>query len=144
MSKSTEHHHDLPYTGSCLCGDVRYQVEKLEPKMGHCHCTMCRKFHGAAFATFGEAKAENFIWLTGEQNLKTFTAENGTRRKFCQNCGSSMVFEASGETSNLVEFSLGTLDSDINEKPDVHIFTAYKANWYEPGNDLPKFTKGRA
>ena len=44
------------YKGLCLCGSIKYAVDKIEPKMGHCHCSMCRKFHGAAFATFGEAK----------------------------------------------------------------------------------------
>ena len=46
--------------GTCLCGGIVYEVNALEPKMGHCHCSMCRKFHGAAFATYGEAKRENF------------------------------------------------------------------------------------
>ncbi len=38
--------------------------------MAHCHCSMCRKFHGAAFSTYGEAKIENFKWLQGEGFLK--------------------------------------------------------------------------
>ena len=54
---------NLPYTGSCLCGAVQYSVDKIEKQMAHCHCTMCRKFHGAAFATFGEARTENFHWV---------------------------------------------------------------------------------
>ena len=53
-------------TGSCLCGAIAYEVKELEPNMANCHCGMCRKFHGAAFATFGEAKSENFRWTRGE------------------------------------------------------------------------------
>ncbi len=57
--------------GQCLCGSVIYKVAAIENRMGHCHCSMCRKFHGAAFATFGEAKAEHFRWVTGEDQLKS-------------------------------------------------------------------------
>jgi len=55
--------------------------------MTHCHCTMCRKFYGAAFSTFDEAKVENFRWIKATEQLKTYQAANGTQRKFCQQCG---------------------------------------------------------
>ena len=132
-----------PYFGQCLCGAIKYQVDALEPKMGHCHCRMCRKFHGSAFATFGEVKKENFHWLAGQNELKSYTAHNGTVRQFCQNCGSSMTFAVAASDGGLIEFTLGTLDSDISERPDVHIFTDYKADWFEITGDLVKFKDER-
>ena len=132
------------YKGQCLCGMIKYEVEKIEPKMGHCHCSMCRKFHGSAFATYGEAKVDNFHWVAGEDFLKTYQAPNGTKRQFCQNCGSSLIFIPSNDTGESVEFSLGTLDSDIELKPDVHIFTDYAASWYEVSDNLPQFTEDRS
>ena len=132
------------YSGQCLCGEISYEVTKIEPKMGHCHCSMCRKFHGAAFATFGEAKRENFKWLTGENKIQSFTADNGTIRKFCTNCGSSLIFQDSIDSTDLVEFALGTLDSPIDSKPDVHIFVSSKANWLDITDDLPQFTGNRS
>ena len=132
-----------PYFGQCLCGAIKYKVNAIEPKMGHCHCRMCRKFHGSAFATLGEAKRENFHWLSGHGSLASYVGQNGTVRQFCQTCGSSMTFEAADSDGSIVEFSLGTLDSDIAERPDVHIFTAYKANWFDIDDDLPKYKDGR-
>ncbi len=132
-----------PYRGSCLCGAVKYEVKKIEPHMAHCHCSMCRKFHGAAFATFGEARKENFRWLQGEELLSAYKASNGTIRTFCSKCGSSMTFKASGGDDNLVEFALGTLDTDIEHRPDAHIYTAYKADWMELHDELPKYFEGR-
>ncbi|NJN39037.1 MAG: hypothetical protein HC772_19095 [Leptolyngbyaceae cyanobacterium CRU_2_3] len=35
----------------------------------HCHCSTCRKIHGAAFGTFGHAEAKGFCWTQGEQLL---------------------------------------------------------------------------
>ena len=132
-----------PYTGECLCGSIKYEVTKIEPRMGHCHCSMCRKFHGAAYATLGEALAENFRWLKGESLLKTYLAPNGTRRKFCENCGSSLIFEPSGDNGRLVGFSLGTLDTELELRPDAHIFCDSAANWCEVNDDLPQFKAGR-
>ena len=129
--------------GSCLCGAVKYQVTKLEPKMAHCHCTMCRKFHGAAFSTFGEALTENFTWLQGESYLKSFTAENGTTRQFCSQCGSSLTFASSTNTGSTVEFSLATLDTPILERPDAHIHCQSKADWYEITDELTQFQRDR-
>jgi hypothetical protein len=133
-----------PYFGSCLCDGVQYQVDHIEPDLGHCHCTMCRKFHGASFATLGEAKADNFTWIKGEGLLESYKAENGTIRQFCRRCGSSMTFSVSNNEEGLVEFALGTLDSDIPNLPDAHIFLDFAANWSCLNDELPKYREGRS
>lgn len=132
-----------PKTGSCLCGSVKYEVDRIEPRMGHCHCSMCRKFHGAAFATLGEAESRHFRWLAGEDKLEAYAAPNGTVRRFCKLCGSSMTFASADDTGELVEFALGTLDSDIDLNPDAHIYVGSKANWVEISDDLPQYDAGR-
>lgn len=129
--------------GSCLCGAVRYEVKTIEPKMGHCHCSMCRKFHGAAFATYGEALSQNFQWVSGQDKLQSYTANNGTVREFCGVCGSSLTFAPSGDAGDVVEFAVATLDEAINHRPDAHIFTAYKASWFDINDDLPQYDEGR-
>ena len=83
--------------GSCLCGKIRFSLRKgdddnLFSSIAHCHCKMCRKFHGAAFSTFGEVKESNFE-LIGDsmEHLKAYKSEeNDTIRKFCGNCGTKM------------------------------------------------------
>jgi len=131
------------YKGQCLCGAIKYEVDKIEPQMANCHCSMCRKFHGAAFSTFGEAKAKNFRWIEGEDKLKSYKADNGSVRQFCNNCGSSMTFAPFKDFNELVEFSLGTLDSDIDIMPDAHVYIASKANWVEVCDKLPQYKEGR-
>ena len=134
---------NLPYTGSCLCGAVQYSVDKIEKQMAHCHCTMCRKFHGAAFATFGEARTENFHWVNGKDQLKNYVGENGTKRLFCSTCGSSLIFVPSNDTGEYVEFALGTLDSEIENIPDAHIFTNYSSCWFQITDELPQHQESR-
>ncbi|OZG74515.1 hypothetical protein BTA51_05815 [Hahella sp. CCB-MM4] len=132
-----------PYRGSCLCGEIRYEVDQIGPKMGHCHCSMCRKFHGAGFTTYGEADAEHFRWVAGEHLLQSYKAHNGTVRRFCRQCGSSLTFASSNDSGKVVEFALGTLDSDIPCRPDVHIFVGSKANWSRIDDDLPQYEGDR-
>ena len=38
--------------GSCLCGAVTWEVSGEPNTAYHCHCKICRKVHGAAFATY--------------------------------------------------------------------------------------------
>ena len=46
--------------GSCLCGAIRYEIDGPLGAAGHCHCTMCRKAHGAAFGTYSRVKRDAF------------------------------------------------------------------------------------
>ncbi len=134
---------NVPYQGSCLCGSIKYEVDKIETNMGHCHCSMCRKFHGAGCATFGEAKAQNFRWTEGEEKLACYKAKNGTVRKFCKNCGSSMTFASTDDPQELIEFTLGTIDSKLDLRPDAHIYTGSKADWTTICDDLPQYIESR-
>lgn len=104
---------------------------------------MCRKFHGAAFATLAEAGREDFHWLQGGQMLRSYRADNGTVRRFCHCCGASMTFAAAGDNGRTIEFSVGTLDNPAMLSPDVHIFVDSKADWYDIDAKLPCFRAGR-
>ncbi|WP_019528778.1 GFA family protein [Dasania marina] len=129
----------MSLTGSCLCGAIAYQASAINNTISHCHCQMCRKFHGAAFASYGSIAPANFKWLRGEQALKSYTASNGTIRQFCQHCGSSLTFTSKSQPT--IELALGSLDVDITQRPVAHIFTAYKANWYSITDGLPCFAE---
>jgi len=133
-----------PYRGQCLCGAVRYEVDAFQPHVAHCHCSMCRKFHGAAFATLGEARLADFRWIQGEADLQAYHADNGTVRRFCRHCGSSMTFTASDPVEGRIEVSLGTLDSNLELSPDAHIFVGSKASWSEIHDALPQYEGDRS
>ncbi|MEM7537717.1 MAG: GFA family protein [Chloroflexota bacterium] len=132
-----------PYKGSCLCGEIRFEVDEFLSTIGHCHCSMCRKFHGAAFATLADVPAEHFRWTAGEHLLKGYTAQNGTIRRFCINCGSSLTFFTPNGPSDIVEIAMGCFDDDVPVKANAHIFVASGANWFEHEDELPHFEAGR-
>lgn len=132
-----------PYHGSCLCGAVQFEIDEFLPQAAHCHCSMCRKFHGAAYATIASVPRSRFRWLAGEDCLKGYTAPNGTTRSFCEHCGSSLVFHSPKAPSDIIEIALGAIDGDIPLKPDAHIFVHSGANWVDVEDDIPQFEAGR-
>ncbi len=132
-----------PYHGSCLCGVVEYEVDEFLSHVAHCHCSMCRKFHGAAFATIAGVSRSKFRWVSGEEALKGYTAENGTTRTFCKHCGSSLTFTSPRASNDVVEIALGTVDGDIPVEPNAHIFVGSGANWVAISDDLPRYREGR-
>jgi hypothetical protein len=131
------------YQGSCLCGAIRFEVDEFAPQTGNCHCSMCRKFHGAAYATIAEARRNHFHWISGTDMLKAYTAVNGTTRTFCANCGSSLIFSSPNADPDLVELALGCFDDEVPVKPDAHIYVASGAQWARPADDLPQYEAGR-
>src|SRR5215467_4548197 len=79
----------MPLTGNCLCGDVAFEIAGPVEGLCHCHCSMCRKSHGAAFATFVAASKRDFRWLRGTDRLHRYESSPGAFRAFCARCGSA-------------------------------------------------------
>jgi hypothetical protein len=128
------------YSGSCLCGDIKFSVTGFSDNIANCHCTMCRKFHGAAFGTL--TSVEGLNWLSGKEQLKDFVAPNGTTRTFCKECGSSLGFRVKGALLNNIEIAVSIFDDDIPITVDAQIYTANKANWCSLDDQLPAFEEG--
>jgi len=77
--------------GSCLCGGVKYRINGTLTHARNCHCSMCRKAHGAAFRSRASAKASGFEWLQGESLVTFYESSPGNYRGFCRVCGSPVV-----------------------------------------------------
>jgi hypothetical protein len=131
------------HAGSCLCGAVAFEVQDFDGPVAHCHCKMCRKFHGAEYATFASVSRRWFTWLRGQDAIAEYEASNGTVRTFCRHCGSSLFFRSPRADPEIVEIALGTFDADVPVRPDAHIFVASAANWTAIEDHLPQFPEGR-
>jgi hypothetical protein len=98
---------------------------------------MCRKAHGAAFRTRATVRVEHFRFKTGEELLTYYESSSGEYRSFCRVCGSNLVTKFNRHP-HVYGFALGTLDTDPEVKPVRHVFTRYKAPWYEITDGLPQ------
>ena len=124
--------------GSCLCGQIKYQLDGGIELINNCHCAMCRKAHGAAFGSFLHAASEGFRWTAGEDVVQQYQSSPGNIRAFCRVCGSNMpVLEDDGQ----VNIPAGTLDDDPGVRPIVNIFAGSKASWFDIEGSLPQFNE---
>ena len=130
----------MPYRGSCLCGAVKFEISGPLRNIVHCHCSMCRKAQGSAFATNGVVESGKFAITAGEDQLQAYESSPGKQRYFCSNCGSPIMSKLESRPDQL-RVRLGAIDTDIDERPEAHIFVGAKANWEEICGDLPQFDK---
>jgi hypothetical protein len=122
--------------GSCLCGSVQYELDGQFEVMSHCHCSMCRKHHGAAFATFVTVPLHGFRWISGEDVLSTYQSSAYGKRTFCSKCGSVMpVVEPD---TGVVFCPAGNLDGQLGIQPQSHGFLGSKASWHTIADALPQ------
>jgi hypothetical protein len=120
-----------------LCGKARYELGGAAQLINHCHCSMCRKAHGAAFGSFLHAPGAEFRWIDGASAVQHYESSPGAFRAFCRHCGSGLpVLEDGGAH---VTIPAGTLDVDPGVRPVVHIHVASRAPWYEIADSLPQF-----
>jgi hypothetical protein len=111
---------------SCLCGDIEWDYDGELAWMSHCHCSRCRKAHGAAFATYTWGPADRFR-LHGRAKPVRWESSPGYSRSFCGRCGSTVPgdpFDGS------VFLPAGSFDGDPGVRPQAHIFVGSKAPWY--------------
>jgi len=122
--------------GGCLCGAVRYQITGLLYDASHCHCSMCRRQHGAAFATYAKFNPDDFRWISGEDLVKVYETSSGSGWCFCSECGSSLAGTDNGKVTSV---TLGTVQGDPGIRPESHIFMGSMAAWDEINDNLPQF-----
>jgi hypothetical protein len=122
----------LKHKGSCLCGEVSFEVDGEFESFFMCHCKRCRKDTGSAHSSNLFSTTATLTWLSGERSIKTYRLPSTRHVKsFCTLCGSALP-NIQIET-NLLTVPAGSLDTKILDKPIAHIMVASKADW---DNDL--------
>jgi hypothetical protein len=128
---------DQPILGACLCGAVTFEVTPPTRWCAHCHCTMCRRAHGAGVVTWFGVASPSFRLLTGEGELRWHRSSAGARRAFCGRCGSPMLFEGERWPGE-VHVARATVAGAIDREPTAHVFYDLHVSWLELHDDLRK------
>lgn len=117
------------YSGSCLCGKVKYQVLSEFKNVTNCHCNMCQKHHGAAFATYASVPIQDLVYTSGEELLTSYNSSGSIVRKFCSCCGSSLEWGGSLKFPDWTSIAIATLDVEFEPKVVKDIFTESMVCW---------------
>ena len=125
------------HAGSCLCGAIRFEIIGEFEHFFLCHCGRCRKGTGSAHAANLFSSTARLTWLSGHAEVKTFHVA-GTRheKSFCSNCGAPVPsLQMNGA---LLVVPAGSLDNEIDARPEAHISVASSASWDRDLEAVPK------
>lgn len=134
----------MTWSGGCLCGAVRYQVD-AEPKwVSHCYCSICRKQTGALVGTYVTFPAGTVNWI-GVAPTR-YRSSKDVERSFCSKCGGTIGFHRVHETT----LSAGSLDNPsalpFGGKRNDHVWCQDRVSWFNISDEWPRhdrFPPGR-
>ncbi|MDH5711192.1 MAG: GFA family protein [Gammaproteobacteria bacterium] len=124
---------ELKLEGSCLCGEVAYSVQynisEQTPRFYHCHCKRCRKASGTGHASLIIIGHCSLQWLKGEALLSRYKVPEAERFAtcFCKKCGSALP--RYDEQTGRAVIPAGSLDHDIDLRPQARIFWDSRTEW---------------
>lgn len=116
-------------TGRCLCERIRYEISGEFGPVMNCHCSKCRRWHGAVFRTRALIRKHQFRWTAGEQYLSRYDSSEHVTKFFCRVCGSNLI-STYRNRPDFIGLPMGGLEQDPGVQPQANIFVAYKAPWY--------------
>ena len=114
--------------GSCLCGAIGFQAGLPSKWCAHCHCSMCRKAHGAGYVTWVGFETDQVSFVQGENELKWYESSPGAQRGFCPHCGSTLFFRSERWAGEL-HITLGNINDPIDRQPQANVFFDKHVNW---------------
>ncbi|KAJ6021156.1 hypothetical protein N7540_006660 [Penicillium herquei] len=122
-------------TGSCFCGNVKYNFSGEPADKCICHCLSCRKISGSTYTTNLIIPEPNFSLISGTLKECTAKHENGMdlTLHFCQNCGTTIYKTATLDMfAGVLVLLAGTVDGGQGiekAKPKSELWTKYRADW---------------
>lgn len=128
---------DSLFSGSCLCGAVRFSVQAPTKWVAHCHCTYCRRAHGAPFVTWAGYESAQFHIEPHSQEPRWFESSPGARRASCPTCGTPMFFESTRWPGE-VHVARSLLPDPLDKEPVAHVFYETHVPWLSVEDALPK------
>jgi hypothetical protein len=124
-------------SGACLCKAIRFEVSLPTLFCGHCHCSICRRSHGAAFVTWFGVPREQLRLLPGSDEPACYRSSEHGSRSFCARCGSSLFCE-SAKHPGQIDIVLANMDGPIDRAPQAHVYFSDRVAWHAVGDDLPR------
>ncbi|AVH69024.1 GFA family protein [Nostoc sp. 'Lobaria pulmonaria (5183) cyanobiont'] len=121
---------NLPYTGGCQCGHIRYEIHAQPLTLYLCHCKECQKQSSSAFGMSLTVLRDAVVIVQGKP--KAWTRKNDSGREvnnlFCGDCGTRLFHERTYK-ANTINVKAGTLDDTSWLRPVGNIWTRSAQSW---------------
>jgi hypothetical protein len=128
-------------TGSCLCGSFHFEVTGPLGDVRLCHCDLCRRANGTAFAANARVPLNRFTVLTDKSTVKEYESSPGAWRAFCSSCGSPAYGRTDWDPDH-IRIRLGTLPRTAEASITAHVWVGSKAAWDSIAFHVPAYVKG--
>jgi len=121
---------ELPLTGGCQCGAVRYAVDAPALTVYACHCTECQRRSASAFGMSAPVSRDALRVTQGAPRQWSRTAESGNRVTgfFCPDCGTRLFHETTG-VPGVTVVKAGTFDDTSWLHPVGHFWMRSAQPW---------------
>lgn len=134
---------DLPLTGGCLCGGVRFAVDEPPTSARYCHCRRCQRRTGTAAAVSARIVPGSLRILAGEDLIRSYDPSDGFSKVFCSVCGSAL-WSQNPDDPSVISIRFGAFDGDPGIRPSLRQYVASAAPWEPiPDDGLPRFPGAR-
>lgn len=121
--------------GSCLCGEVAFELVLAAGRILSCQCAACRRGQSAAHTANIFVDSAKFRWLRGESQVSNYGPPKDWHfgSAFCRQCGSTLprVVRSVG----IVVVPAGTLDNEPGPRSGRGGVPESKAEWLAKAGD---------
>jgi hypothetical protein len=125
-----------PIVGGCQCESLRY-VLRARPLFTHaCHCLICRRRSGTAFALSTIVLRDDFTLTSGDVKPKQISPRSTVYR--CAICETT-IYTASTRFPVTYKVPGGTFDDPAFVEPGAHIWVKRKHPWIIVPAGIPQF-----
>ena len=124
------------YSGGCLCGALRYEIEGEAATPCFCHCASCRRASGAPMVAWGTFAREALRITRGR--LQEYRSSTQVWRGCCAHCGTPLTYRHEARATE-IDVTLATLDDPAAIAPRMHVWVNERLPWVAIADDLPQF-----
>jgi hypothetical protein len=115
-------------SGSCLCGAIEFGLTFPSKWVAHCHCSLCRRAHGAAFVTWVGMHERDVAIADPQSLLRWYASTPGAQRGFCARCGSTLFFRSQRWPGEL-HVTHANLHGPADRAPQAHAYWDTHVAW---------------
>ncbi len=130
---------NIPFSGGCACGSIRYAYGRKPVAMINCHCRDCQLSSGAPFAS-GIVVLTADVEISGTPKTYSVRASSGSlaARSFCSDCGTPL-FTRSEASPGFMSIRFPSLDHPSEFRPMLDIWTSSAQQWVCLDQAIPHF-----
>jgi hypothetical protein len=117
------------YTGSCLCGAIRFEVSGPPGKPHTCSCSICQRHTGSLTVAWVEFPSDAVTWTGAGGTPATYRSSDYSSRAFCPSCGSTL---GAIDDDPVIALVLGVFDNPSAKElaPTSHSYRGGRPRWW--------------